>query len=136
MTRNSSRRMRFRLATKKDLRAALVKARKTSDRKLKVLTRTVNALAAQPDPGTEPFKGMALNPIRKSTSPRACRKSASVAERTQLMVLRELEDTARNSTDSGSREAAWNQVLKLQGPHPVRRVITQALKLEKKELCG
>ena len=78
----------------------------------------MNALAAQPDPGTQPFKGMALNPIRKSASPAGVQEIASVAERTQLMVLRELEDTARNSTDSGSREAAWNQVLKLKGLIP------------------
>jgi len=101
--------------TKKDLRAALVKARKTSDKKLAALTRTVDALASQPDPGTQPFKGMALNPIRKSASPAGVQDIASVAERTQMMVLRELEETARNSTDSGTREAAWNQVLKLKG---------------------
>jgi hypothetical protein len=97
--------------TKKDLAAVLRK----SDKKLTALTRVVDALASQPDPGTQPFKGMALNPIRKSASPAGVQEIASVAERTQMMVLRELEETARNSTDSGTREAAWNQVLKLKG---------------------
>jgi hypothetical protein len=105
--------------TPRALAAVLRKAQKESDKKIAALTKAVNVLADQPDPATQAFKGMAVNPMRtKSASPAGVQSTAEVAERTQLMIMRELESTARNSTNSMEREAAWNQVLKLKGITP------------------
>ena len=107
-------------ALNKAVSVALRKAEQKNsiNKRIKALTKTVNALADQPDPATQPFRGMAANPIHKSASPAGVQEVLGVAERTQMMVLRELEDTARNSPDSAQREAAWNQVLKLKGLIP------------------
>lgn len=102
--------------TKKDLRAALAKAQKDTDRKLTALATTLSALADQPDPGTQPWKGIAMNPMRtKSASPAGVQSVAEAAERSQMMVMRQLEQTARNDTNPTTREAAWQQVQRMRG---------------------
>jgi hypothetical protein len=103
-------------AIAKAVAVELRKAQKKKDKKIAALTKAVNVLADQPDPATQAFKGMAVNPMRtKSASPAGVQGTAEIAERTQLMIMRELESTARNSTNSMEREAAWNQVLKMKG---------------------
>ena len=105
--------------TKKDLRAALVRAQKSTDKKLTALAGVVSALADQPDPGTQPWKGIAMNPMRtKSAAPAAVQSVAEAAERSQMMVMHQLEQTARNSTNPSEREAAWQQVNKMRGLIP------------------
>ena len=99
----------------KAVAAALQKAKKRSDKQIATLTKVVTALADQPDPRTQPFKGLARNPIQKSAGPAGVQTIAESAERAQLMVVRELENTARNSPDPTTREAAWHQFLKLKG---------------------
>jgi hypothetical protein len=107
---------RFTVVMKSELAAALRRAEKKNARKLKVLTRAVNSMAGQPDPATQAFKGMALNPVRtKAASPAGVASIAENAERTQMMILRELESEARNSPYPERREAAWNAVLKMKG---------------------
>jgi hypothetical protein len=108
------------ILTPKAFTAELRKAQKKSDKKIAVLTKMVTSLADQPDPGTQAFKGMAVNPLRtnKSARPEGVQDVAAVAERTQMAIMRELENTARNSTNSMEREAAWNQVLKMKGIVP------------------
>jgi hypothetical protein len=103
----------------KAVAAALRKANRKSDKRVAALTKTVNALADQPDPAAQPFKGMALNhPIRKAASPAGVLEIADGAARTQAMILSEMESMARNSTDPAQREAAWHQVLKMKGLAP------------------
>jgi hypothetical protein len=102
--------------TRKAVAAVVLRAQKKSDKKIAALTKAVNVLADQPDPATQAFKGMAWNPMRtKSAGPAGVQTTAEIAEHTQLMIMRELENTARNSTNSMEREAAWNQVLKMKG---------------------
>lgn len=101
--------------TRKDLRAALARSDKSHRREIAKLTSIVNVLADQPDPATQPFKGSAVHPIRKAASPAGVQSVADIAARTQSMILGELENTARNSTDPVQREAAWQQVLKMKG---------------------
>lgn len=102
----------------KAVAAALRKSDARNGKRIRALTRVVNALADQPDPRTQPFKGLARNPIQKSARPAGVQSIAESAERAQLMVVRELENTARNSPDPTTREAAWQQVLKFKGLVP------------------
>jgi Double zinc ribbon len=96
--------------------AVLLKAEKKNSRELKALRKAVNAIADQPDPSMQAFKGMAVNPVRtKAASPAGVASIAENAERTQMMILRELESEARNSPYPERREAAWNAVLKMKG---------------------
>jgi len=106
---------RFTVVMKSEFAAALRKAEKKNAGKIRALTRAVNAMAGQPDPATQAFKGMALNPVRKNASPAGVASIAENAERTQMMILRELESEARNSPYPERREAAWNAVLKMKG---------------------
>ena len=102
--------------TKKAFAAELRRAQKTSDKKIAALTKAVHLLADQPDPSTQPFKGMAVNPVRaKNAGPAGVQTVAEVAERTQTLMAHSLEDQWRNSTDSATREAAWNALLKMRG---------------------
>jgi hypothetical protein len=101
-----------------ELRKSVQKYNKKNSRKFAALTKAVNALADQPDPGTQPFKGMALShPLRKSAAPAGVPEIADYAARTQAMLLSEMEHQAR-STDPAIREAAWQQVLKMKGIMP------------------
>lgn len=97
--------------------SALRKAQKAHDEQLMALTKAVNVLADQPDPGTQAFKGMAVNMLRanKAARPADVQSVAEIAERTQTMMLHELEAQWRNSTDPVQREAAWNASLKMRG---------------------
>jgi hypothetical protein len=102
--------------TEKAFAAALRKSSKSTDKKLAALASVVSALADQPDPGTQPWKGIAMNPMRtKSAAPAAVQSVAEAAERSQMMVMHQLEQTARNSTNPSEREAAWQQVNKMRG---------------------
>lgn len=102
--------------TRKTFAAALRKSDKARDKEIAELRTLVSALADQPDPGTQPWKGIAMNPMRtKSAGPAGVQSVAEAAERSQMMVMHQLEQTARNSTNPAEREAAWQQVNKMKG---------------------
>jgi hypothetical protein len=76
----------------------------------------LNSMADQPDPNIAPFKGMAQNPLKQASArPVGAQTVAEVAERTQAMMLRELETEFRTSPDPARREAAWQSMLKMRG---------------------
>jgi Double zinc ribbon len=102
--------------TRKDLRAVLAKSQKSQMKEIAELRTLVAALADQPDPGTQPWKGIAMNPMRtKSSAPAAVASVAEAAERSQMMVMHQLEQTARDSTNPALREAAWQAHMKMKG---------------------
>lgn len=75
---------------------------------------SLNAIADQPDPTTAAFSGLAMNPIRKSR-PAGVTNTAEVAERTQQMMVRQLEHTWRTSENPAERESAWKAICKMRG---------------------
>ncbi len=81
------------------------------------IAKTVDAMAGMPDPNMAPFRGLAQNNVNKSVSARPAGASsvADVAERTQVMMLRELEDQFRSTADPAQREAAWKTIVKMRG---------------------
>jgi hypothetical protein len=75
---------------------------------------SLNAIADQPDPSTAAFSGLAMNPIRKSR-PAGVTSTAEAAERSQMMMVRQLEHTWRTSENPAERESAWKAICKMRG---------------------
>jgi Zn finger protein HypA/HybF involved in hydrogenase expression len=92
---------------------------KKQDKVLKKQARALDELNAQPDPAVQAFRGIlpGLPTLNKQASqaPVGPGSMADVAERTQAMMLRELEGEFRHSPDPAMREAAWKSMLKLRG---------------------
>ena len=91
---------------------------------LKRLRKRVSSLENGADPNVQAWKGVAMTPPAPPQAPAYMQASAvpagmptmtEVAERTQLMMMRELEDQFRNSPDSAQREAAWTAICKMRG---------------------
>jgi hypothetical protein len=114
------------------IKAAVAEAVTASDERVaallaevKKLRKTVNQMADQPDPGVAAFKGVALTaPLPQQTPPEydpsAVQKAgmpsmAEVADRTRIMMLRELEEQFRYTHDPAQREAAWQEICKMRG---------------------
>jgi hypothetical protein len=70
--------------------------------------KTLETLADKPDPSTQGWAGLALNPIFKSARPAGVVKTAETAERTQREINenRLLNHTWRTSDNAFEREAA------------------------------
>ena len=78
------------------------------------LQKTVDAMAAMPDPTVTAFKGVFFDrTVNKSAVP--ARAVADAAEQTQQMMMRELETQFRTSHDPAQREAAWASLMKMRG---------------------
>lgn len=89
---------------------ALKKERKRNDE----LQATIDSMASMPDPTVAAFKGVALtHPVNKSAV--GARTIAETAERTQMMMMQELETQFRTSPDPAQREAAWSTLMKMRG---------------------
>jgi hypothetical protein len=72
-------------------------------------------LANVADPSSVVFTGLAMNPVRKSANPVGVPSQAEIAERTQQMMMRQLQRTANASENPAEREAAWQALYKMQG---------------------
>lgn len=70
------------------------------------------AAAEQPDPRTAAYTGLALNPLFKNARPAAVATTAEIAERTQLMIRRQLDHIWRTSENPAEREAAYAELSK------------------------
>ena len=80
------------------------------------LQKSVDALGDLPDPATAPFKGVAQPHSNKNMGlPAGAATVAETVERTQLMMMRELEVQFRSSPDPAQREAAWASLVKMRG---------------------
>lgn len=80
------------------------------------LQKSVDALGDLPDPATAPFKGVAQPSSNKNMGlPAGANSVADTVERTQLMMMRELETMFRTSPDPAQREAAWTSLVKMRG---------------------
>jgi hypothetical protein len=78
------------------------------------LQKTVDSMAAMPDPTVTAFKGVFFDrTVNKSAVP--ARAVADAAEQTQQMMMRELESQFRTSHDPAQREAAWASLMKMRG---------------------
>jgi hypothetical protein len=55
-----------------------------------------------------------MNPVKKSAHPAGVPSQAEVAERTQQMMIRQLQRNARISDNPAEREAAWAALEKYQ----------------------
>lgn len=104
------------------IKAAIVEATAPLAEKLAATEQTLreqremlDALGDLPDPATAPFKGVAQNTYKTAASPAGALTVAETAERTQLMMMRELESQFRTSPDPAQREAAWNALVKMRG---------------------
>lgn len=82
--------------------------------KLAEQQKVIDAIADSPDPRGEPFSGIALN-MNKSARPVAVPDVAETAERTQQMMIRQLDHTWRTSENPAEREAAWTAIRKFRG---------------------
>ncbi len=71
-------------------------------------------LANIADPSTNAFTGIAMNPVKKSAHPAGVPSQAEIAERTQQMMIRQLQRNARISDNPAEREAAWAALEKYQ----------------------
>jgi hypothetical protein len=71
-------------------------------------------LADLADPTTNAFTGIALNPVKKAARPAGVPSQAEIAERTQQMMVRQLQRTASISDNPAEREAAWAALQKYQ----------------------
>ena len=100
--------------------APLAEKLASTEQTLREQREMLDALGNLPDPGTAPFRGLAAGaPITKSSAPPVGTPSAAaVAERTQLAVMRAMQDQARTSPDPAQREAAWAQLYKMSGLTP------------------
>ena len=85
--------------------------------KLAEQQRVIDAIADQPDPSTAAFSGLAFNPLRttKSRRPAGVVDQADIAERTQQMVMRTLQDKYNSSSDPHEREAYYTTLSKMRG---------------------
>ena len=74
--------------------------------------KTLEAIADQPDPATQGWSGLALNPIFKSARPEGVVKQAEIAARTQREIneSRLLHHVWRTSENAFEREAARNEL--------------------------
>lgn len=70
------------------------------------------ALANLADPTTNAFTGMAINPVKKAALPAGVPSQAEIAERTQRMMMRQLDRTWRTSENPAEREAAFDALQK------------------------
>jgi len=75
----------------------------------------VTKMADMPDPMSAAFTGLAVNPVRKAARPAGVPSTAEVAERTQQMIMRQLDRTWRTSENPAEREAARSALDKFQG---------------------
>lgn len=81
--------------------------------------KLLDSLTDQPDPNVAAFRGIAANPMKMASArPAGVQSVAEIAERTQAMMLRELEAQWRNSSDPAQREAAWRSIVKMRGINP------------------
>jgi hypothetical protein len=71
-------------------------------------------LANIADPSTNAFTGIALNPVKKAARPAGVPSQAEIAERTQQMMVRQLQRTWRTSENPAEREAAYTALEKYQ----------------------
>ena len=90
-------------------------ALKVQEEQLAAQQAVVNKMADMPDPMSAAFTGLALNPVRKSARPAGVPTQAEVAERTQQMIMRQLDRTWRTSENPMEREAARSALDKYQG---------------------
>jgi hypothetical protein len=95
--------------------ATLVKQVAALTEQVTALTQNVDALGDLPDPRVQAFKGVGQNPVTKSAGATGVATIAETAERTQRMMMNELETQFRTSPDPAQREAAWNALVKMRG---------------------
>jgi hypothetical protein len=81
-----------------------------------------SALEEGPDPRVSAWKGVAMTPPappqyapQASAVPAGMPSMTEIAERTQVMVMKELEEQFRYSPDPAQREAAWTAICKMRG---------------------
>jgi hypothetical protein len=99
-----------------ELKDLLVKQTETFTTKLAEQQRVIDAIADQPDPSTAAFSGLAFNPARtKAARPAGVAAQAEIAERTQNMVIRTLQDKYNASSDPAEREAYYGTLCKMRG---------------------
>jgi hypothetical protein len=99
-----------------ELKDLLVKQQEDFTTKLAEQQRVIDAIADQPDPSTAAFSGLAFNPMRtKSRRPAAVPDQAEIAERTQQMVARSLQDLYNSSSDPFEREGYYKTLSKMRG---------------------
>ena len=96
-------------------KALLTKQQETFTTKLAEQQRVIDAIADQPDPGTAAFSGLAFNPVRKAARPAGVLTQAEIAERTQQMMIRHLQDKYNASSDPAEREAYYGTLAKMRG---------------------
>jgi hypothetical protein len=84
--------------------------------KLAETQRVIDAIADQPDPSTAAFSGLAFNPLHtKAARPAGVPAQAEIAERTQNMVMRTLQDKYNSSSDPTEREAYYSTLARMRG---------------------
>ena len=98
-----------------ELKELLVKQQETFTTKLAEQQRVIDAIADQPDPSTASFSGLAFNPVRKAARPAGVAETAEIAERTQQMMIRHLQDKYNASSDPAEREAYYGTLAKMRG---------------------
>lgn len=92
-----------------------VKKNEKMAKQLKKLQETVESLGEMADPNVAAFRGVAQNAFKSRTAVPDAVTVAQAAERTQSLMMRELELQARNSPDPVQREAAWSALTKMRG---------------------
>ena len=86
------------------------------DTRLAETQRVIDAIADQPDPSTAAFSGVAFNPVRtKAARPAGVAAQAEIAERTQQMMIRHLQEKYNASSDPAEREAYYRTLAKMRG---------------------
>ena len=98
-----------------ELKELLVKQQETFTTKLAEQQRVIDAIADQPDPSTASFSGLAINPVRKAARPAGVVEQSEIAERTQQMMIRHLQDKYNASSDPAEREAYYGTLAKMRG---------------------
>ena len=99
-----------------ELKELLIKQQETFTTKLAEQQRVIDAIADQPDPSTAAFSGLAFNPVRqKAARPAGVLSQAEIAERTQQMMIRHLQDKYNASSDPAEREAYYGTLAKMRG---------------------
>jgi len=84
--------------------------------KLAEQQKVIDAIADQPDPSTAAFSGLAFNPVRtKAARPAGVTAQAEIAERTQNMVIRNLQELYNSSSDPYEREGYYKTLSKMRG---------------------
>ena len=82
---------------------------------LKKLQSTVDSLGEMADPNVAAFRGVAQPSFKTAGAVPHAVTVAETAERTQLLMMRELETQFRTSPDPVQREAAWSALVKMRG---------------------